>query len=109
VSASTVIDNTIYTRGSYKVPSKSPWRNLTTDYVFSRNQQIGAGRMSIAQVKLYDSTLSYTDKSVCEATLGSGNDYDDLIEYTLISGVKQLQICFFCENLVKYYKHILYY
>jgi hypothetical protein len=37
VAASTVIDNNIYTRGSYRVPTQSPWRNLTTDYVFSRN------------------------------------------------------------------------
>jgi hypothetical protein len=42
--------------------------------------------MSIAHVRLSDTTFSFSDKSVCEATLGSGNDYDDLIEYTLISG-----------------------
>jgi hypothetical protein len=54
--------------------------------------------MSIAQVKLYDSTLSYTDKSVCEATLGSGNDYDDLIEYTLISGGNSYKYVFFVRT-----------
>jgi hypothetical protein len=54
--------------------------------------------MSIAKVKLSDTSLSYTDKSVCEATLGSGNDYDDMIEYTLISGVNSYKYAYFIRT-----------
>ena len=54
--------------------------------------------MSIAHVRLSDTTFSFSDKSVCEATLGSGNDYDDLIEYTLISGANTKKQAFFIRT-----------
>ncbi len=54
--------------------------------------------MSIARVILYDSTLSYTDKAVCEATLGSGNDYDDMIDYTLVSGANTYKYAYYIRT-----------
>lgn len=45
-----------------------------------------SGRMSLASVLLYDNSSARTDKQFCEANLGSSNDYDDLLEYTIVSG-----------------------
>lgn len=35
---------------------------------------------------LYDNSSSRIDKEFCIATLGSSNDWDDLLEYTIVSG-----------------------
>ena len=35
---------------------------------------------------MYDSTSSYSDKELCQTTLGSALDYDDLLKYTIVSG-----------------------
>ena len=37
-----------YDSSNYQLPSKSPWRNNTIHYVFSRSENIGSGRMSLA-------------------------------------------------------------
>lgn len=37
-----------YDSSAYALPSKSPWRNNTVHYVFSRSQNMGAGTMSLA-------------------------------------------------------------
>lgn len=52
-----------YISSNYRLPSKSPWRNNTVHYIFSRNQVLGGGRMSIAEVLCYDSqNPTYSDK-----------------------------------------------
>ncbi len=52
-----------YVSSNYRLPTKSPWRNNTVHYIFSRNQAIGAGRMLIADLLCYDSqNPSYNDK-----------------------------------------------
>jgi hypothetical protein len=75
-----------YSRSYYRRATQSPWRNNTEEYVFSQNYPMYSGRMSLASVLLYDNSSSRTDKQFCEANLGSSNDYDDLLEYTIISG-----------------------
>ena len=50
---------------STRLPSQSPWRNNTVHYVFSRNQQLNSGRMSMVQILLSDSGISYSDKEIC--------------------------------------------
>jgi hypothetical protein len=54
--------------------------------VWGMNSPMYSGRMSLSQVLLSDSSSAFGDKSFCETTLGSSNDYDDLLEYTIVSG-----------------------
>ena len=54
--------------------------------------------MSIAEVLLYDSGSSYSDKEFCLATLGSANNYDDLLEYTLVSGSRTYRYAYFVRT-----------
>ncbi len=51
--------------------------------------------MSLAQVLLYDNSSARTDKQFCEATLGSSNNYDDLLEYTIVSGGYEKRYAYF--------------
>ena len=60
-TSSTNFYSTSYDRSS-KLPSQSPWRDNTVHYVFSRNQVISVGRISVVRVLLSDSGISYTDK-----------------------------------------------
>ena len=55
------VDSNTYSRSYYRVPSKSPWRNDTEDYVFAKNYPMYAARMSLARVLLYDSSSSTVD------------------------------------------------
>ena len=96
-SGGSVYTNT-YTRSAYKVPTKSPWRNSTSDYVFGRSATLPIGRITLAKVLLYDSGLTLTDKLVCEATLGTANDYDDLLEYTVVNGGRIQKYGFFMRT-----------
>ena len=85
-AASGTVDPNSYSRSYYSRASQSPWRNNTQEYVFSKNYPMYTGRMGITQVLLYDNSSARTDKLFCEATLGSSNDYDDLLEYTIMAG-----------------------
>lgn len=49
------------------------------------NYPMYTGRMSLAQVTLFDGSSSYSDDEFCLTTLGSANNYDDLLEYTIVS------------------------
>jgi hypothetical protein len=51
-----------YSRSYYRRPNQSPWRNNTEDYVFNTNYPMYAGRMSLAQVLLYDNSSARSDK-----------------------------------------------
>ena len=55
------VDSNTYSRSQYRVPSKSPWRNDTEDYVFAKNYLMYAARMSLARVLLYDSSSNTVD------------------------------------------------
>ena len=79
-------------------PSYSPWRNNTSHYVFSRSETLYSGRMSVAQVLEYDSGSSYADDEFCRSTLGSNNDYDDLLQYTLVSGGRTYRYAYFVRT-----------
>ena len=98
---STVTASNVYT-GSYnrntRLPSQSPWRDNTVHYVFSRNQVISVGRISLVRILLSDSGISYTDKEICEATLGSSNNYDDLLEYTYVTGGRTYKYAYFMRT-----------
>ena len=60
------MDSNTYDSSNYRLPSKSPWRNNTIYYVFSRNTNIGSGKMSLASVLTYDSgSTLYNDKLFC--------------------------------------------
>lgn len=48
-------------------------------YVFSRNNVIVSGRMSMAVFNLYQSNWAYAEDNVCFAELGSTDAYDDLL------------------------------
>jgi hypothetical protein len=98
VQTTTVSYSTTYTTNYYKCPSLSPWRNNTDIFVVSRDQQIGGLRTSIATIKLYDSSSGMNDKQFCEATLGSTNFYDDLLQYTLVSGGVTTKYAFFIRT-----------
>ena len=88
------IDYNTRTATDYKCPSQSPWRNLSTVYVFSRSQTILNQRSAIAQVKLFDSSLSAAD--LCEAQLYTpAANQDDLLQYTLRSGSTTTKFAYF--------------
>jgi hypothetical protein len=57
----TVASNS-YSRSQYRRPNRSPWRNNTEDYVFNTNYPMYSGRMSLAQVLLYDNSSARSDK-----------------------------------------------
>ena len=54
--------------------------------------------MSIAQVLLYDSGSTYTDKEFCIATLGSANNYDDLLRFTQVTGGRTYKYGYFIRT-----------
>lgn len=86
-SAGSASSNT-YTANYYQCPNLTPWRNNTSVYVFSQNTIIGAQRSSVAELLYYDEGSSMTDKLICEPSLGSNNNYDDLLTMTIsTSGV----------------------
>lgn len=61
VNTGTVTSNS-YSRNYYKRATQSPWRNNTSEYVWGMNYPMNSGRMSLAQLTLYDTSSSYTDK-----------------------------------------------
>ncbi len=85
-TSTTTVYTGSYTTNNHVCPNQSPWRNNTIFPVVSRDQLIGSGQTSIATIKTYDSSSSTVDDLFCEATLNPTNSYDDLLQYTLVSG-----------------------
>jgi hypothetical protein len=55
--------------------------------------------MSLAAVLLSDSGSSYNDDNFCETTLGtSSNDYDDLLEYTIVISGRIYKYAYFVRT-----------
>lgn len=64
--------------------------------MFSRSEVISNQRSAIAEVKMYDSSLSANDDLLCEAQLYSpAANQDDLLQYTLNSGGTTTKYAYF--------------
>ncbi|CAM6005531.1 unnamed protein product [Sphagnum balticum] len=94
-TSSSGLFGTSYNSNNKRLPSQSPWRNSTNNYVFSESQSIAGTRSSMAVIQSYNSNSGLTDPSFCEATLGSTNSYDDMLTATfVIGGVTTKQVYF---------------